>query len=239
MRLLSKILGVMMIGVVGLTAGVMADDAQAAGSTVVFQGGAENFVFYPGENAWDAVDMFAGLKDALPGDVLIDTIEVRNAASEYDKVRIYLRAEGHDEVNNPLSDEVVASETVASMNDFLAQLMMKVYNGDELIYEGTPDQTGSLTENVLLGDFAQGDKTVLRIELGIPRDLGNEYAHRAGEVDWVFTAEDATETANVVVKKPDTGAGGVFDAVMEWGAILVVVVVVGVIGWGIVKWQKH
>ena len=125
----------------------------------------------------------------MPGDKLTETIKVRNTAPEYDYVKIYLRAEVHDESSNPLSDEVSDKETVATMSDFLAQLSMRVYNGGNLIYNASPDQLDGLKNNVLLGEFVNGASTSLKVELAVPKTLGNEYMHRAGEVDWIFTAE--------------------------------------------------
>ena len=48
-------------------------------------------------------------------------------------------------------------ETTATMQDFLSQLTMRVYNGSELIYESSPDQAGALAENVLLGTLSAGE----------------------------------------------------------------------------------
>ena len=115
-----------------------------------------------------------------------------------------MRAVAHDENGNPLTyDEPfeaadgkdqagIASqrdETVAAMADFLAQLSMKIYNGETLIYEASPDELDGLAENVLLGTFRQGESTTLTVELAVPMELGNEYANRVGEVDWIFTVE--------------------------------------------------
>ena len=160
----------------------------ALNSAVYFEGGADNFVFYPGSE-WSESDLFDGFKNAMPGDKLTETIKVRNTAPEYDYVKIYLRAEVHDESSNPLSDEVSDKETVATMSDFLAQLSMRVYNGGNLIYNASPDQLDGLKNNVLLGEFVNGASTSLKVELAVPKTLGNEYMHRAGEVDWIFTAE--------------------------------------------------
>lgn len=167
---------------------LIASNVGALNSAVYFEGGADNFVFYPG-TTWGEVDLFDGFKNAMPGDKLTETIKVRNTAPEYDYVKIYLRAEAHDESSNPLSDSVTHEETVVTMSDFLSQLSMRVYNGGNLIYNASPDRLGGLKNNVLLGEFINGASTTLKVELNIPKTLGNEYMHRAGEVDWVFTAE--------------------------------------------------
>lgn len=161
--------------------------ASALRSAVYFEGGAENFVFYPGSE-WSDTDIFGSLKNAMPGDTITQQIKIRNTASEYDSVKIYIRAKAHGG-DNPLSDEVAATETVASIQDFLAQLHMKVWNNDELIFDASPNELGGLSENVFLGTFLNGASTTLKIELAVPSSLGSEYMHRAGEVDWIFTAE--------------------------------------------------
>ena len=175
---------------------IFAPNAGALNSAVYFEGGADNFVTYPSE------DLFDGFKSAMPGDKLTETVKIRNTAPEYDYVKIYLRAEAHNETANPLSESVAESETVATMSDFLAQLSMKVYEGENLIYEASPDQLDGLASNVLLGQFANGAGTTLTVELDVPKTLGNEYAHRSGEVDWIFTAEGYIDGEPV---NPDPG----------------------------------
>lgn len=170
--------------VMGLTGNVFAAD-----STVIFKGLDEGFAFGPGSSYTDS-DLFDNFKGVMPGDKLIETVEVKNEATDCDYIKLYLRAEVHDEQSNPLSSGVAESgETVATMSDFLAQLAMKVYNGSDLIYDAVPDQLDGLAENVLLGTFRSGEATTLTVELDVPADLGNEYANRVGEVDWVFVIE--------------------------------------------------
>jgi len=126
----------------------------------------------------------------MPGDSLTEIITVKNESADSDYIKMYLKAEPHDETNNPLSEGIAATgETVSSMKDFLSQLKMKIYHSEDLIYEGSPDRFESLSENLLLGTFRKGDSTTLTVELDVPADLSNEYAYRVGEVDWVFTAE--------------------------------------------------
>ena len=64
-----------------------------------------------------------------------------------------------------------------------------MYNGEELIYEASPDELDGLAANVPLGTFRKGEATALTVELTVPIELGNEYASRVGEVDWIFTVE--------------------------------------------------
>ena len=51
-----------------------------------------------------------------------------------------------------------------------------------------------LKDNKLLGTFRTGDTATLKVELAVPIDLGNEYANRVGEVDWIFHVEAYNES---------------------------------------------
>ena len=171
-----------------------------ADGTVSYKGGAEKFVFLPGSSYTDT-DLFDGFKNVMPGDTLTQTVEVRNRFLGTGSVRIYLRAVAHDEQENPLSSAVAASgETVATMSDFLSQLYMEVWQGDKCIYTGSPDELDGLKNNVLLGTIPRFKSTTLTVKLQVPAELGNEYANRVGEVDWVFTAEELDPQGN-----PKTG----------------------------------
>ena len=158
-------------------------------ASVEFRGGAENIVFNTDGSALTDTDLFSGLKNAKPGDALTQNIDIINSASDYSKVRIFLRAVPHDEEENPLSPEVSATENLASMEEFLSQLTMQAYLNGTLLSSDTADQTAGLTDNVFLGEFKKDEFATLQLKLAIPITLGNEYAHRKGEIDWVFTAE--------------------------------------------------
>lgn len=177
--------------------------AFAADSTITFNGAQEGFDFQPGSE-YTATDLFDNFKNVMPGDKLTETIQVKNEASDCDYIKLYMRAVVHDENGNPLTYseafenaegkdqagvEDRRDETVVAMQDFLSQLTMRIYNGDQLIYDASPDEAGALVNNVLLGSLSKGESLNLRVELDVPIELGNEYANRVGEVDWVFLAE--------------------------------------------------
>ena len=177
--------------------------ALAADSTITFRGAQEGFEFQPGSE-YTATDLFDGFKDVMPGDKLTETIQVRNEAADCDYIKLYMRAVVHDENGNPLTYselfeqldgkdqagvEGQRDETVATMQDFLSQLTMRIYNGETLIYDASPEEAGALANNVLLGTLRKGESLNLKVELDVPIELGNAYANRVGEVDWVFLAE--------------------------------------------------
>lgn len=119
-------------------------------------------------------DLFSdAFKGVMPGDVITETISVTNKSTDSDYIELLLQAKPHDD---------------AAMADFLAQLEMKVWNGDTLIYHASPDKSAGLTNPVSLGRLDSGRSLQLKVELIVPLTLGNEYADRVGEVDWVFTA---------------------------------------------------
>lgn len=177
--------------------------AFAADSTIIFKGAEEGFAFQPGSE-YTATDLFGNFKDVMPGDRLTEEIAVKNEADDCDYINLYMRAVIHDEEGNPITyseafenadgkDQAKIDgqrdETLATMQDFLSQLTMRIYNGEELIYNASPDEAGALADNVLLGKLAKGESLDLTVELDVPIELGDEYAHRVGEVDWVFLAE--------------------------------------------------
>jgi len=180
----------------------------AADSTITFMGRSQGFSFKPGSE-YTATDLFDNFKDVMPGDKLTEIIQIKNEAADCDYIKLYMRAVAHDENGNPLTYSEAfeqldgkdqsgenqtpvdgqRDETVATMQDFLAQLSMKVYNGETLLYEASPEELGGLHTNVYLASLRKGESAKLTVELSVPISLGNEYANRVGEVDWVFLAE--------------------------------------------------
>jgi len=192
-------------------------NAMAADSTITFNGQAPGFTFAPGSE-YIHTDLFDNFKNVMPGDKLTETITVTNKAGDCDYVKIYMRAEAHDEAGNPLTyDEAFEAtdgkdqtgdvgerdETTVTMADFLAQLSMKVYEGERLIYDASPDEMGGLASNIHLCILQLNQTTTLTVELEVPMELGNAYANRVGEVDWVFTVESFDEPEPTLENIPE------------------------------------
>ena len=148
-----------------LLAAALCGSAMAA-AAVTYEGGAEKFVFLPGS------DLFESFKNVLPGDVLTQTITVRNDKDM--QVRIYLRAE-------PVNQ---ASE------EFLRQLTLTVTCKDKEIFDAAASETAQLTKATLLGTFRKNGSTDLTVTLSVPAELGNEYMSAIGVVPWTFIAEE-------------------------------------------------
>ena len=171
----------------------MSVTAFAASPSITFEGFSKGFDLQPGSE-YTQTDLFGGFKNVMPGDTVTETITFTNSAADCDFVNLYMRAEAHDETDNPLSPKVAEKETVATMTEFLSKLSMKVWNGTELIYDASPDQLDGLKSNKLLGTFRTGETATLKVELSVPIELGNEYANRVGEVDWIFHVEAYNES---------------------------------------------
>ena len=186
----------------------MSVTAFAASPSITFEGFSKGFDFQPGSE-YTETDLFQNFKNVMPGDTVTETITFTNSAADCDFVNLYMRAEAHDETENPLTyseafenadgkDQANISgqrdETVATMTEFLSKLSMKVWNGTELIYDASPDQLDGLKSNKFLGTFRTGETATLKVELSVPIELDNKYANRVGEVDWIFHVEAYNES---------------------------------------------
>lgn len=171
----------------------MSVTAFAASPSITFEGFSKGFDFQPGSE-YTETDLFGSFKNVMPGDTVTETITFTNSATDCDFVNLYMRAEAHDETDNPLSPKVAEKESVATMTEFLSKLSMKVWNGTELIYDASPDQLDGLKRNKLLGTFRTGETATLKVELSVPIELDNKYANRVGEVDWIFHVEAYNES---------------------------------------------
>ena len=171
----------------------MSVTAFAASPSITFEGFSKGFDFQPGSE-YTETDLFGSFKNVMPGDTVTETSTFTNSATDCDFVNLYMRAEAHDETDNPLSPKVAEKESVATMTEFLSKLSMKVWNGTELIYDASPDQLDGLKSNKLLGTFRTGETATLKVELSVPIELDNKYANRVGEVDWIFHVEAYNES---------------------------------------------
>ena len=132
--------------------------AFAADASVTYNGG--EFKFGPGSEMSET-QLFPELENVMPGDVLTQKITVTNKSDNSDYIKIYLRAEAHDETTNPLETGVKDTETVASMTDFLKQLGMKV-DKKRIDLEGPLKQLGTYDVTIKLFQEIKG---VLKVEL--------------------------------------------------------------------------
>lgn len=188
--------------------------ALAADSTVTYKGRDNGFEYGPGSVYVDT-DLFDDFKDVMPGDVKAETVTITNDLKNNGYIKVYMGALLHDKENNPISPKVLEKlaaddrkgtmDELTYMHKFLDQLTLKVWNGEKkdenLIYSGKPNslENGFAEGNVYLGLLRYGEKLDLNVELAVNIEMGNEYADRIGEVDWVFVVEE-------YVRRPGSGS---------------------------------
>ena len=152
----------------------MAVPAGAVDGQVVYAQDAEKFFFLPGSE-YSPTDLFPDFKDVMPGDVLSQTILVKNDISNDCKVKVYMRALGAHE------DSV----------EFLSQLKLTVTKDtDTVMFEAAADQTAQLTDWVYLGTLYSGGECELTVRLEVPVTLDNTFKNLVGYLDWEFAVEE-------------------------------------------------
>lgn len=188
--------------------------AFAADSTVTYTGKGDYIEFAPG-SVYTDTDLFDNFKDIMPGDVRSEEVTLQNRSKNSDYIKVWMRAVLHDENDNTISPKVLNElqkddrrgnlSKLEYMNDFLDRLTLTIWKGDKkdanIIYKGSPDslEKGFEDGNVYLGSFKYNESIKLNMELAVDIEMGNEYADRIGEVDWVFVIEERDNPSN-----PDT-----------------------------------
>ena len=170
----------------------------------------DSFTVKPGiSNAYDLFD--AQFKNVMPGDKIVGYITVKGNFANFheDTLKVWIKAIPHNaDGNKPVT---AGTGDAATMNQFLHQLDLRVFNENESktkpIFDAEADKLDGLQENVYLGSFRKNGKIVLRVELNWPADRENcnynDYAHRTGEVDWLFTVEAYDDPAYDIPKTGD------------------------------------
>ncbi len=177
MKTLVKRAAILIAAALVLTA--FSGGALAAGSSVTYEGNADQFVFLP------SADLFQNFKGVMPGDTLTQQITVKNNTPSGYKVKIYLRAEAVEE----------------NYRSFLSQMTLKVVqDGGSTLFQAAADQQDGLASNVCLGTFSSGADVQLDVSLAVPLEMGNEFQRQTGLIRWVFTAEEIPDNPD----NPDT-----------------------------------
>ncbi|MBO5077034.1 MAG: hypothetical protein J5584_05515 [Clostridia bacterium] len=155
---------------------------------VDFEGPEDGFLF--GDNG----DLFASFKNILPGQTIIQRINVGSRHGE--TTEIFLKA-------TPTDGTTLSPETEAQLTELLTKYVdLKVSVGGNVVYRGPVWQdgvrlksagaetaiSGLYDDGISLGRFYTGDGLPVTVELELSRDVGNEFQNLAGEIDWVFSA---------------------------------------------------
>ena len=183
--------------------------AALADSSVTYKGQAEKFVFAPGSD-YSPTDLFENFKGVMPGDTLTQKIDVRNAAENNVKVKLYIRALGA----HPDSEE------------FLSQMTLNVKDekGSEL-FDAPADQTAQLSDWVCLGTFYSGAAVTLDVTLNVPITMGDDFQEAVGYLDWEFMVEEFPIEDDDPVTGDDTPIG-LYIAVCAVSAVVIVLLLV-------------
>lgn len=250
MKKISKIVSALVVA-----AALTVSATAVAFGDVVFK---EKDLTVTGAGEYTATDLFDNFKNVMPGDQLTQPVRIVNN-SDMD-IDVYIRAIPHDEAGNPLTysepfeaadgkdqgkdpekgdligGEGERDETVATMQDFLAQLSMTIVAEGVTIFNDQPQVASTLAENYYLGELPAGETLQLDVTLNVPITMGNEYANRVGEVDWVFAVEEIPEDGLDDPNKPwpgdgpEDGQGGHGGYGVQTGDNLPVVLIAGVAG---------
>lgn len=168
-KLLSKIFIIAVVLCMALSSTVVA----FAESTVTYDGDAQKFVFAPGSKN-SPTDLFADIKNVMPGDTIEQKIVVNNKVSNKIKIKLYIKSLG-------------ATEN----EELLSQLKLSVkQDGNSVLFDAPADETAQLTDWVCLGTFYSGAKINLDVMLSVPIELDTKYQDQLATLDWQFKVEE-------------------------------------------------
>ena len=145
----------------------------------------------------DGESWFMSHLNMMPGDTYKDTMQIENrSAKSYD---LYMQVVPRDQ--QPLPQEL------------LELIHMKVWQGSNLIYDGTalgksyPGSVNDLHNVIALGKYLPGKEDSLRVELTLDKDTPIRYAGVLSLIDWKFMVEDIPEEPPLTFVPPQTNDG--------------------------------
>lgn len=160
-------------------------------------------------------DLFSSFKGVMPGDVCVETIEIRNETGEKKPLRLYLTSV------SPVTD-LPDSEQRAAVEELLSMLSVRVWVEDALVFDAAAD--ASSNASIPVGVIPYRGSAKMRVELTVPVAVNNEQAQNIGKIKWVFHVEDASDPSAPSGGIPQTGEEGhlaflTFAAVLSFAAV--------------------
>ena len=199
-------LALALVLVMSLTVTAFAQPTAAA--DIVYRG-KDRLLITPKAGGHTSTDLFGSFKGVMPGDMLTETVTIRNESTtaNTDYVKLYIVAVLHGQANAPVDTHITDTD---AMNAFLSNFTMTVAQGTKQIFSGKPNAVGSFGgSGCLLGTFRKGEGTTLTVTLALDINADNTVSDREGEVDWKFIAEEYTSTPGkppvVTPSSPKTG----------------------------------
>ncbi|MEG2353891.1 MAG: hypothetical protein RSB70_04545 [Clostridium sp.] len=167
-------------------------------SEVVYENDSNKVVTLPGD------DLFQNFKDVYPNSVIEQSIKIKN--ENKDTIKLYLRAEPADEKSFETKELQNVSEELIKMLSLTLNLKSPGLE-DKVIYSGpasgiTSDKSGeigSMTSNILLGEFKKDSSGEIIATLSVPENLGNKYENSAAKVKWIFSCDVQKDISNNIV----------------------------------------
>ena len=118
-------------------------------------------------------DFFSGFSTAMPGDVLEDSVKIKNATENTAEIFFRTSAE---------CKSVKDQEFLKKLKLVISMDGKKLYSGDLLAV--------SLNKAVSLGIFQPGKSGEMKFQITVPSELNNDFALRNGDVKWIFSVEE-------------------------------------------------
>lgn len=134
-----------------------------------------------------ASDLLPGFNDMMPGDKRSEEISIKNTGSKTVAISM----------TSPVAEE---------NPDFLSQLIISVDgNTDAVTFPAGSGNAGGSEISLALGDFAPGDERTVKVEVEMPKSVGNKYQNAKGTLAWKLIAEEEDESDEPVDPEDPVG----------------------------------
>ena len=140
---------------------------------VQFNGAAHKLIAVPD-------DFFSNFSKAMPGDLLMDDVEISNTTENEAEIFFQTKVENQSAMQETLLEKLNLTITMRGV----------------VIYEGNL-RASSLNEGISLGKFLPGQKERLSFSIVIPKELDNLYALQDASVRWIFTVKENETDAGI------------------------------------------